>query len=270
LTDDDAIVSFRTLMPVMPADQSSASMRVRERTESRHGSLNVEASYAHTRCHEYRSTPPVQGDRTGPGTERFAARRGWGAFGAAGFAVFALLLGSNLPNSLFPLYAKVYGRSPVGVTLLFATYTLLVIPAVLAFGPLSDVEGRRELLIAAIVVAALAAGLFAVADAVVVLFLAQAVQAMALGALQGTAAPTLVEHDPTEHARRASMVASAMTISGAAVGPVIAGLLAQYAALPLRLCYLVEIGVLAVALVAAALTTELRRRARIGAAVISQ
>jgi MFS family permease len=172
--------------------------------------------------------------------------------------VFALLLGSNLPNSLFPLYARVYGLSPVGVTLLFATYTLLVIPAVLAFGPLSDAKGRRELLIAAIVVAGLAAGLFAAAQAVVVLFIAQAVQAMALGALQGTAAPTLVEHDPSEQPRRASMAASALTITGAAVGPVLAGLLAQYAALPLRLCYLVEIVVLAIALAAVAVTIPRR------------
>lgn len=184
---------------------------------------------------------------------------GWGAFSAAGFAVFALLLGSNLPNSLFPLYAKVYGLSPVGVTLLFATYTLLVIPAVLVFGPLSDVKGRRELLIGAIVVAAVAAGVFAAANAVVVLFIAQAVQAMALGALQGTAAPTLVEHDPSEQPRRAAAVASSATIGGAAVGPVLAGLLAQYAALPLRLCFLVEIGVLAVALVAVMFTIPRRR-----------
>jgi hypothetical protein len=71
-------------------------------------------------------------------TVRGGERRSWGAFGAAGFAVFALILGSNLPNSLFPLYSKVYGLSPIGVTLLFATYTLLVIPAVLVFGPLSE------------------------------------------------------------------------------------------------------------------------------------
>jgi MFS family permease len=180
----------------------------------------------------------------GPG-----ARRGWGAFAAAGFAVFALLLGSNLPNSLFPLYAKVYGLSPVGVTLLFATYTLLVIPALLVFGPLSDAKGRRALLIGAIVVAALAAGLFAAAQGVALLFVAQAVQAMGLGALQGTAAPALVEYDPSDQPRRAAMAASALTITGAAVGPVLAGLLAQYAALPLRLCFLIEVAVLAAALV---------------------
>jgi MFS family permease len=175
-------------------------------------------------------------------------RRSREAFSAAAFAVFALILGSNLPNALFPLYSDVYGLSPLGLTLLFATYTLLVIPALLVFGPLSDVKGRRELLTGAIVVAAVAAGLFAAADSVFVLFLAQAVQAMGLGALQGSAAPTLVEHDPWERPRRASAVASSSTLAGAAVGPVLAGLLAEYAALPLRLSFLIEIAVLAVAL----------------------
>lgn len=164
--------------------------------------------------------------------------------------MFALLLGSNLPTPLFPVYAKVYGLSPVGVTLLFATYTLLVIPALVFFGPLSDAKGRRELLLPAIAVAALAAALFAAAHSVAVLFAAQAVQAMALGALQGTAAPTLAEQDPGDQRRRASAAASALTVAGAAAGPLLAGVLAQYAVLPVRLAYLVEIGVLTVALVA--------------------
>lgn len=201
-----------------------------------------------------RRAPKAVAKRTASADDAFRcktrSRRSWAAFAAAGYAIFALLLGSNLPTPLFPVYAKTYGLSPVGVTLLFATYTLLVIPAVLLFGPLSDSKGRRELLIPAIIVAALAAGLFAAAHAVVVLFIAQAVQAMALGALQGTAAPSLVEQDPSDQRRRASAAASALTVGGAAAGPLLAGALAQYAVLPQRLAYLVEIGVLTAALIA--------------------
>jgi MFS family permease len=127
-----------------------------------------------------------------------------------------------------------------------------VIPALLLLGPLSDAKGRRELLLPAIVVAAVAAGLFAAAHALWVLFLAQAVQAVALGALQGSATPTLIENDPTETPRRASAVASALTVGGAAAGPLLAGVLAQYTTLPQRLPYLVEVGLLALALFAAA------------------
>jgi MFS family permease len=191
-----------------------------------------------------------------------AGMRRWLSFAAAGYALFTLLVGSNLPTPLFPAYAKVYGLSPLGVTLLFATYALLVIPALLLFGPLSDAKGRRELLTGAIIVAALAAGLFAAAQAVWVLFVAQAVQAVALGALQGTAAPTLVENDPSDQRRRASAIASALTVAGAAVGPLLAGLLAQYAALPLRLAYLVEIGLLLIALVSVRARLPPRRARR--------
>jgi predicted MFS family arabinose efflux permease len=63
-----------------------------------------------------------------------------------------------------------------------------------------------ELLIPAIFLAAVAAGLFAAARDVAVLFAAQAVQAMALGALQGTGAPTPIENNPSGQPRRASAI----------------------------------------------------------------
>jgi MFS family permease len=148
------------------------------------------------------------------------------------------------------------------VTLLFATYTLLVIPAILLFGPLSDAKGRREVLTVALITAGLAAGVFAAADSVLVLFLAQAVQALALGALQGTAAPTLVEQDPSGERRRASAIASALTVGGAAAGPLLAGLLAQYAVMPLRLAYLVEVVLLVVALAGVSLLLPMSQERR--------
>ena len=187
-------------------------------------------------------------------------RGGWWPFAAACFALFVLLVGSNLVTPLFPVYAKIYGLSPLGVSLLFATYALLVIPALLIFGPLSDVKGRRELLTGAITLAAVAAGLFAAATVLAALFAAQAVQAMALGALQGTAAPTLVELDPSGDRRRASAIASALTVGGAAAGPLLAGLLAQYAVLPLRLVFLVEVVLLAAALAAVTAGLPLREQ----------
>lgn len=169
---------------------------------------------------------------------------------AAAYALVVLLLGSNLPNPLFPLYAKQFSLSPLDITFVFATYTLLVIPALILFAPLSDAKGRRGLLSGAIVVAAIAAGLFAATTNVIWLYAAQAVQALALGALQGTAAPALVEHDPTGNVRRSAALASAATLAGAAAGPVLAGVLAEHGPLSPRLPYLVEIVLLGTAFVA--------------------
>jgi MFS family permease len=175
--------------------------------------------------------------------------RHWSPFVVATYALIVLLLGSNVTTPFYPLYARIFGLSPLGITLLFATYTLLVVPALLLLGPLSDARGRREVLIPAIVLAIVAAVFFAIANAIVWLFAAQAVQAFALGALQGTAAPTLVENDPDGDIRRASAIASAGTTGGAALGPLLAGFLVQYAPLQRRLSFIVEIALLLIALV---------------------
>lgn len=58
------------------------------------------------------------------------------------------------------------------------------------------------------------------------------------------------------------MVASALTITGAAAGPVLAGLLGEYAILPLRLCYLIEVGVLGIALAVVIVTIPPRADGR--------
>lgn len=179
-----------------------------------------------------------------------APPRKWMPFIAGVFATVILLLGSNLPNPLFPLYARKFDLSPLDITLVFATYTLLVIPALLLLAPLSDARGRRTVLAAATLVAAAAAALFAAANGVGWLLAAQAVQALALGALQGTAAPALVENDPTGNTRRAAAIASAATLAGAALGPILAGGLAAHAPLSPRLPYLVEVGLLALAFAA--------------------
>ncbi len=175
--------------------------------------------------------------------------RGSAPFVAVGYTLAVLLAGSNLPTPLYPSYQRAYGLSPLLVTLVFATYAMTVIPCLLVFGPLSDAVGRRRILIPAIVLAAVAAGLFAAASGVVWLFVAQVVEGVAMGALQGTAVAALVETHPRRDGDRAALVGSATTVGGAAAGPLITGLLAQYGPWPRRLPYLVEIALLSVALV---------------------
>jgi MFS family permease len=177
----------------------------------------------------------------------------WRAFAVTTFAIAVLLLGSNIPTPLFPLYAQRFGLSPLGITLVFATYTLVVIPTLVVLGTLSDAKGRRTVLLCAIVVAAVAAALFAAARSAAWLFAAEAVQAIGLGALQGAAAPTLLELHPETDARHSATVATAATLGGAALGPLVGGGVAALAPSPLRLPYLIELALL-VAAFAAVLT----------------
>lgn len=171
------------------------------------------------------------------------------AFAAVAYALAVMLAGSNLPTPLYPAYQKAFGLSPLVVTLVYSTYALTVMPCLLVFGPLSDAVGRRRTLIPAIVVAIVAAGAFAAATGVVLLFVAQVFEGVSMGAIQGTAVPALIEVEPSGDVDRASLVGSAATVGGAAVGPLLAGVLAQYVAWPRRAPFLVEIVLLGTALV---------------------
>ncbi len=173
---------------------------------------------------------------------------GW-AFAAVAYTVAVLLAGSNLPTPLYPMYQRSFGLSPLMVTVVFATYAITVMPCLLVFGPLSDAVGRRRVLIPAVVLGAIAAGLFAAVSGLVWLLAAQVVEGVAMGALQGTAVAALVETEPHGNGDRAALVGSATTVGGAAAGPLLSGLIAQYGGWPRRLPYLVEIGLVGVALI---------------------
>jgi MFS family permease len=169
-------------------------------------------------------------------------------FLAVGYAVVVLLAGSNLPTPLYPLYQRAFGLSPLLVTLVYATYAFTVMPCLLVFGPLSDALGRRRLLLGAVALATVAAAVFALASGTAWLFAAQLVEGVAMGALQGTAVAALVETHPRDDRDHASLVGSAATVGGAAIGPLLAGMLARYGPSPRRLPFLVEVALLAVAL----------------------
>jgi MFS family permease len=164
---------------------------------------------------------------------------------AASFAV--LTTGANLATPLYRLYGAEFGFSALTVTALFAVYSIAVIPSLLVFGPLSDVIGRRGILLGAVVVAALASLLFAVADGVEMLFAARILQGLALGAVQGTATAALIDHEPQGNRFRAARVATAANLTGSATGPLAGGLLAQYTSPGLIIPFLIEAALLVVA-----------------------
>jgi MFS family permease len=168
-------------------------------------------------------------------------------------AFFTLLLGSNLPTPLYAVYRERFGFSSAVLTLVFATYMVVLVPTLLLCGQLSDRVGRKRVIAAGLTTAAVGLGLFAAATGTAWLFAARGVQGLSVGMVTGAATAGLVELEPHGDRRRAALYAVLVQGGGSSAGPLLAGALAQWAPAPRTLCYLVAL-VLALVAAAAVLT----------------
>ena len=100
---------------------------------------------------------------------------------------------------------------------------------------------------AALAASALSTVLFILAPGIGVLIAARVVSGLSAGLMTGTATAALTELIPASAARRASLVATAANMGGLGLGPLVAGLLAQYAPHPTTLVFEVYLAVLAAA-----------------------
>src|SRR5205823_9674964 len=83
------------------------------------------------------------------------------------------------------------------LTLVFATYAIVLAPSLLLFGQLSDRFGRRVVIAVGLAAAVAGLALFASARGTAWLFAARAAQGVAVGAISGTATAALVELEPS-------------------------------------------------------------------------
>ena len=84
-------------------------------------------------------------DNDGEAVARQHARQ---AFVAAATALAVLFMGNNLPSALYGVFRAAFGYSSLTQTLLYAAAVAVILPGLLVFGPLSDVIGRRALILA--------------------------------------------------------------------------------------------------------------------------
>jgi len=194
---------------------------------------------------------------THPGRNHAEARlAGPGALAAAGALIGVMFMGSTLLTPLYPLYRRDYGLSIIAITLLYSVYVVGNLVAVLFLGRLSDQVGRRKVALGAMALAALSAVGFLFADGAAWLFGARIVSGLSVGLAAGAGAAWIAELIGGKDRAPAATVATAANFFGIAVGPILAGLLAQYAAWPTRLPFVAYLGLLAVVAPAIALARE--------------
>jgi MFS family permease len=169
---------------------------------------------------------------------------------AAAFALAIAMLGTTLPTPLYALYREQFGFSELMITVIFATYAAGVIASLVLFGRLSDQVGRRRMLLPGLGLAALSAVAFLMADGLGLLIVGRVLSGLSAGIFTGTATATLVDLAAPERRGRATLLATIANMGGLGCGPLLAGLLSQWAGSPLRLVFWVDLALLVPAAIA--------------------
>ena len=157
------------------------------------------------------------------------------------YAFIMVMLGTTLPTPLYPVYEATFGLSSITITIIYAVYAVGVISALLVFGQLSDRIGRRYILLPGVVLSAVSAIVFLVTDNVTLLFVGRILSGFSAGLFTSTATATLVNLVPKPKQGLASMIASAINMLGLGLGPLLAGVLAEYFVYPMRVVFIVHL-----------------------------
>lgn len=166
----------------------------------------------------------------------------------AAWPVVAALALSNEPAPLYVLWQGRLGFSAATLTLIYAGYIAGLLVTLTFAGSLADRYGRRPVLLPGLALGVVGAGLFAVADSVAVLGVARVLSGISVGAFLAAGMAAVADLAPEGEKKLGGLVASASMVGGAALGPLLTGVLSEVVAGPTVTVFLVQVGLLVVAL----------------------
>jgi MFS family permease len=172
------------------------------------------------------------------------------AFWLVAVAFAVTMFGTTLPTPLYVLYQEELGFPDDILTVIFAVYAAGVLAALLLFGRASDQLGRRRMLLVGLGFASLSTVAFLLDRGLALLIVGRLLSGLSAGIFTGTATAALVDLAGEGQGRRATLVATTSNIGALGLGPLVAGVLAQFAPLPLRLPYWVDLGLILLAILA--------------------
>lgn len=176
------------------------------------------------------------------------------AFWVVGAVLGVVLFAASAPSPLYAVYQQRFGFSPTTLTVIFAVYALALVAALLTTGSLSDLVGRRPVLLASLGVLAASMAVFALAPNVGWLLAARVLQGIGTGVATGTLSAALIDLQPRPGS--GPIVSSAAPSFGLAAGALGAGALVQHGPAPRQLVYWLLVGAFVLAAVAIAAVPE--------------
>lgn len=184
---------------------------------------------------------------------------------AAWIALLIFTMGTSIVTPLFPLYQDRFDLTNGQITLLFAIYSVTVVPTLLVMGSVSDRIGRKRVILPAMAAITAASLVMGFTDSVPLLYLGRILQGVAIGGMLGVGTAFVVDHARRESKAAAAALAGLAFRLGFGLGPGLAGLVAQYASDPIHRPFQLHALLMLVALgaVLAAPETIARRPLRI-------
>jgi predicted MFS family arabinose efflux permease len=200
-------------------------------------------------------TVPDRPARTGVGPASHGA-----SFWLVAAAFMTAMAFNAVPSPLYPLYQQRDGFATLMVTVVFAVFAFGVATSLIMAGHVSDWIGRKRILLPALGLELVTDVLFLASPSLSVLIVARLLGGLGVGMITATATAHLHDlhraHRPHAGPDRFEIVSTGANLGGLAVGPLIAGALAQYVDHPLRVPYLVFGVLLLLAILAVALAPE--------------
>ena len=169
-----------------------------------------------------------------------------GALTALLFVLFAVAFGTNVPTPLLLWYRAELGLSATELTVIFGVYAAGLLPALLLAGAASDRYGRRPVAAPFVVLSGLASLVFLpAATRPELLYLGRFLQGAVSGVVFSVGSAWVADllERPAVAARRTTIAVTA----GFGLGPLVAGVLGQWAPGPGVTSYLIHVAAIAVA-----------------------
>jgi MFS family permease len=166
------------------------------------------------------------------------------AFWFVAVAFLILMAFGTAPTALWPLFEAHDDFGTTVVTIAFAAMVVGAAASFMTFGHLSDRLGRRRIIVPALLVGLAGIIIITVWQSLTGLLVGRFVNGIGVGLMASTATAYLSDlyftaHPERRGSARPALIGTAANLGGLALGPLLAGLLAQFAPVPLVIPFVV-------------------------------